>query len=290
VTEFGFFSSATDQSLPAVEFAQTVEREGFDAIFVGEHSHLPVGRHRFSDNGLTLGYERFCDPFVYLTAAAAVTNRIKLGTAVTLLTEHHPITQAKTIATLDMISNGRVVLGVGTGWHVAEMANYGVAFKDRWRYAREHVLAMREIWTKDVAEFHGEFVSFDPLMSWPKPVQRGGPPVLIGGGLDVNVLASRIIDYGDGWIPLDGNLVDLEGTLQAIREEARRAGRQIDPLNLTVGLGVRGPETVTAKRVEEVLAMGFGRVLFCLTGERAEMLSRMESYARLAEPYRGGKS
>jgi probable F420-dependent oxidoreductase len=286
VTEFGVFIGATEQSLQPVELAQLLEREGFDALFVGEHSHLPVGEHRYSGNGLTLGYEGFYDPFVFLTAAAAATQRIKLGTAVTLVTEHHPITQAKTVATLDKISNGRVVLGVGTGWHVAEMANYKIPFKDRWRYAREHILAMREIWTRDEAEFHGEFVAFEPLMSRPKPVQAGGPPVLIGGGLDPKVLARRIVDYGDGWIPLEGSLVDLEGTMAAIRAEADRAGRRIDPLNLTVGLGLRGPETVTARRIEEVRAMGFGRVIFCLDRDRGAALTQMEGYARLIAPLR----
>jgi probable F420-dependent oxidoreductase len=286
MTEFGFFLPASDLTIQPVELAQLAEREGFDAIFVGEHSHLPVGEHRFSGNGLTMGYERFYDPFVFLTAAAAVTTKLKVGTAVTLATEHHPITQAKTIATLDKISGGRVVLGVGAGWHVAEMANYGIAFKDRWRYVREHILAMREIWTKDIAKFHGEFVSFGPLQSWPKPVQPGGPPVLIGGGLDVKILAQRIVEYGDGWIPLEGKLVDLEGTLQAIREEAGRAGRRIDPLNLTIGLGTYGPDTVTAGRIEEVRAMGFGRVTFCLSGGRDQMLGQIEGYAKLVRPLR----
>jgi probable F420-dependent oxidoreductase len=284
--EFGFFIAANDYSIGPAELAQTVEREGFDAIFVGEHSHLPVGEHRFSHNGLTVGYEAFIDPFVYLTAAAAVTKRIKLGTAVTLLTEHHPITQAKTVASLDLISGGRVVLGVGTGWNVAEMANYKIQFKDRWRYAREHVLAMREIWTREVAEFHGEFFAFDPMMSRPKPVQSGGPPVLIGGGLDVNILARRILDYGDGWIPLEGSLVDFEGTMRAIRAEEARVGRRIEPLNLTVGLGLLGRDHVSLKRVEEVLAMGFGRVLFCLKGDRGQVLADVEAYGRLIEPLR----
>ena len=284
--EFGFFSATNDYSIGPIELAQAVEAAGFDAIFVGEHSHLPVGDHRYTHNGLTVGYEGFCDPFVFLTAAAAATKRIKLGTAVTLLTEHHPITQAKTVASLDMLCGGRVVLGVGTGWHEGEMANYGIKFNDRWRYAREHVLAMREIWTKDIAEFHGDFVSFGPMMSKPKPVQSGGPPVLIGGGRDVRVLAQRILDYGDGWIPLEGSLVDLEGTMQAIREEEARVGRKIEPLNLTVGLGIYGLEHVTQKRVNEVLAMGFGRVLFCLRGGRDQVLSDIEACVRMAEPFR----
>jgi probable F420-dependent oxidoreductase len=284
--DFGFFLPATDLSVQPVELARLVEQAGFASVFVGEHSHLPVGEHRFSDNGLTLGYERFYDPFVFLTAAAAVTERIRLGTAVTLVTEHHPITQAKTVATLDKISGGRVVLGVGTGWHKAEMANYRIAFKDRWAYAREHIQAMRQIWTKDEAEYHGDFVEFGPLQSWPKPVRPGGPPVLIGGGLDPRVLAQRIVDYADGWIPLDGKLVDLPGSIAAIREEADRAGRRIDPANLIVGLGLTGPQSVTPARIDEVRSMGFGEVLFCLSGSRDAMLKQVEIYGRLVAPLR----
>jgi probable F420-dependent oxidoreductase len=287
MTEFGFFAETTEGSIPPVEMAQLIEREGFDAMFVGEHSHLPVGEHRYTGNGLTEGYEGFADPFVFLTAAAAVTKRIKVGTAVTLLTEHHPITHAKTVATLDQVSNGRLVLGVGTGWNVAEMANYKIDFKSRWRYAREHILAMREIWTKDVAEFHGEFVNFDPMLSRPKPVQPGGPPVLLGGGLKPEVLARRILDYGDGWIPLDGPSVKLPETIAAIREAEASTGRKIDPLNLSVGLGLMGPHTVTPQRIEEMLALGFGRVLLVLKGGRDKALKRLEDYARLLEPYRG---
>lgn len=284
--EFGFFMGATETGVQPVEFARLAEEEGFDAIFVGEHSHFPVGDHRYTGNGLTVGYEGFYDPFVFLTAAATATTRLKVGTAVTLVTEHHPITQAKTVATLDKVSGGRLVLGVGTGWHVAEMANYGIAFADRWRYAREHVLAMREIWTKAEAEFHGEFVDFGPMLSRPKPVQPGGPPVLIGGGLKVEVLAERICTWGDGWIPLEGTLTRLEETMAAIRAEQDRTGRRIDPLNLTVGLGMRGVSVISEERVEVMRALGFGRVLFCLHGGRDEMLAQMEAHKRLVEKLR----
>jgi probable F420-dependent oxidoreductase len=287
MTEFGLFLGARDTTLQPVELGRLAEREGFESVFVGEHSHFPVGEHRYSGNGLTAGYERLYDPFVFLTTVAAVTTTLKLGTAVTLATEHHAITQAKTIATLDHLSGGRVVLGIGAGWNVAEMAGYRIAFKDRWRYVREHVLAMREIWTKDVAEFHGEFVDFGPMMSWPKPATAGGPPVLIGGGLKPETVARRFVEYCDGWIPLDGASVDIPKTLAAIRAAADAAGKRIEPLNLTVGLGLRGgPDGVTAGLIESYQAMGFGRICFALHGDRDAMLGQLETYARLKESAR----
>ena len=161
MTEFGLLLAATEHTLQPVEIALLAEREGFDALFLGEHTHLPLAAHRYSNIGDE--YKQLYDPFIALTAAAAVTERLKLGTAVTLLTEHHPITLANEIATLDRISGGRVVLGVGTGWNVAEMSHFGLAFKDRWKIARERVLAMRAIWANDEAEFHGDFVDFDPI-------------------------------------------------------------------------------------------------------------------------------
>ena len=274
MTEFGVLLAATEHTLQPVEIAQLAEAEGFDALFVGEHTHLPLAEHRYSNIGDE--YKQLYDPFIFLTAAAAVTERLVLGTAVTLLTEHHPITLANEIGTLDRISNGRVVLGIGTGWNTAEMGNFGLEFKDRWAIARERVVAMREIWTHDVAEFHGRFVDFDPIWCWPKPVQRGGPPILIGGGVDPNVIARHVVDFGDGWIPLDGGH-ELDVTMRAVTDAAARAGRVLEPLNLTVGLGLMGTDTVTEQRIEEVIAMGFGRVLFVLNhNDRDRDLAAME--------------
>ena len=284
MTEFGVLLAATEHTLQPVEIARLAESEGLDALFVGEHTHLPLAEHRYSNIGDE--YKQLYDPFIFLTAAAAVTERLVLGTAVTLLTEHHPITLANEIATLDRISNGRVVLGIGTGWNVVEMGNFGLEFTDRWAIARERVLAMREIWTSDVAEFHGRFVDFDPIWCWPKPVQSGGPPILIGGGVKPEVIARRVVDFGDGWIPLDGGH-ELDITMRAVVDAAARAGRALDPLNLTVGLGLMGAENVTAQRIEEVIAMGFGRVLFVLnTNDRDRDLAAMELYTNLVATVR----
>lgn len=281
--EFGLMLACTEDTLQPVELARFAEDRGFDALFIGEHTHLPLAPHRYGD-AISDDYKKFYDPFVTLSQAAAVTERLKLGTAVCLLTEHHPITLAKTVATLDHLSGGRVILGVGTGWNDAEMENYGIRFEERWAVAEERIRAMREIWTHDEAEFHGKYVDFDPLWCWPKPVQPGGPKILLGGGVTPEVIARRVVEFGDGWIPLDGGH-ELEAPLAAIRAEAARVGRDLASFDLTVGLGLM--TEVTEKRIREVIAMGFGRVLFVLSRQsRDEDWATLEHYDKLMRNFR----
>ena len=281
--EFGLMLASTQDTLQPVELARFAEERGFDALFMGEHTHLPTAPHRYGD-AISDDYKKFYDPFISLSLAAAVTERLKLGTAVCLLTEHHPITLAKAVATLDHTSGGRVILGVGTGWNDAEMENYGILFKERWAVAEERILAMQAIWTQDEAEFHGKYVDFDPLWCWPKPAQIGGPPILIGGGVNPELIARRVVGFGDGWIPLDGGH-DLEAPLAAIRSEAERVERPLEELDLTVGLGLMEP--VTERRIREVIEMGFGRVLFVLSRQsRDEDWATLERYDELLRPFR----
>src|SRR5262249_17783386 len=185
----------------------------------------------------------FPDPFVELTAAAAVTQELKVGTAVCLLTEHHPITLAKTVATLDRVSSGRFLFGIGGGWNVEEMANHGVEVKDRWTGTREFVLAMRAIWSSPEAEFHGKFVDFERIWSWPKPVQKGGPPVLLGVGA-TKAMPRRLIEYCNGWMPLDG-INDVVAGIASLRGEAERAGRALEDFDLSVLTGFGGFEATS---------------------------------------------
>ena len=282
MVEFGLMQASTEDTLQPVEVARFAEEQGFDAYFVGEHTHLPTAPHRYGD-AISDDYKKFYDPFVSLTLAAAVTERIKLGTGVCLLTEHHPITLAKTVATLDHVSGGRVVLGVGTGWNDAEMENYGIRFPERWAVCGERIRAMKEIWANDIAEFHGKFVEFDPLWCWPKPAQRGGPKVLIGGGVIPETIARRVVGLGDGWIPLDGGH-DLEAPMAAIREEAARSERPIESQDLTVGLGLM--TEITEQRINEVIEMGFGRVLFVLPRKgRDEDWQTLERYVELRKRF-----
>ena len=195
---YGVFIFPTDYSIRIDELARAAEERGFESLFVTEHTHIPTSRRSpFAGGGpLPKEYAHTLDPFIGLTAAAAVTQRLKLGTGICLVVEHDPIVLAKTIASLDLLSNGRFLFGIGAGWNAEEMEHHGTVFKTRFRLLRERILAMREIWTKEAAEFHGEFVNFDPIWSYPKPVQKPHPPVLLGG--ESGHTLQRIVDFCDG--------------------------------------------------------------------------------------------
>src|SRR5919109_3998317 len=177
--EFGASIFFTDYSISPTELAMALEERGLDALFVAEHSHIPVPRRTPAPGGgeLPKRYYDVMDPFVTLSAAAAVTKRLKLGTGVCLVIQRDTIQTAKLVASIDQVSNGRFLFGIGGGWNAEEMANHGTDFKTRWRLLRERILAMKEIWTKDEAEFHGEFVNFDPIHAYPKPSQKPHPPI-----------------------------------------------------------------------------------------------------------------
>ncbi|MBO0832672.1 MAG: LLM class F420-dependent oxidoreductase [Actinobacteria bacterium] len=188
------------------ELARAVEERGFDSLFCAEHTHIPVDSTR-ADGRPVRPYADTFDPFVVLAAAAAVTSRIKLGTAVCLVTERDPITLAKQVASLDVLSGGRFLFGVGAGWNRLEMANHGTDPRTRMALLADRVRAMREIWTTEEAEYHGQYVDFGPLWSWPKPLQRPHPPVLVGGNGPGT--EDRVLDFGDEWLPQSGRLADM---------------------------------------------------------------------------------
>ncbi len=264
MTAFGLFSTTTETTLQPVELATLAEAAGFESIFLGEHSHIPTSRISPFPLGGDLPdyYSHFFDPFIGLSAAAAVTSTLKLGTGVVLVPEHNPIHLAKQVACLDYISNGRLLFGIGAGWNAEEMADHGVDFKDRWKFTRESVLAMREIWTKDEAEYHGKFVSFDPLWCYPKPVQAGGPPVLMGAGS--KFVPKRIAEYCDGWTPLDG-WGDLPAGVRAIREECEKIERPFDEIQLSVmTMYDLSTPNIGIDRIGELIGMGFTRVLLAM--------------------------
>ena len=181
--EFGAYMFCTDYSIRPDELAKLLEDRGFESMWVPEHTHIPASRQTPWPGGddLPKMYWHTYDPFVALTAAAAATTTLKLGTGICLVIERDPIILAKEIASLDRLSNGRFLFGIGGGWNAEEMANHGTAYRTRWRRLREQVLAMKEIWTKDEAEFHGEFVNFDKIWSYPKPLQKPHPPIIMGG-------------------------------------------------------------------------------------------------------------
>lgn len=222
----------TDRSIDIRDLAVAVEERGFHSLYVPEHTHIPASRVTMPPDGgvdLSEDYPRSPDPWVSLTAAAVKTDRIRLGSGVALVAQHHPISLAKTVASVDALSGGRVVLGVGFGWNREEMVHHGVEYPSRRDRVREHVAAMRAIWTSDEAEFHGEFVDFDPSWSWPIPVTPGGPAVLIGGGGGPR-LFREVADWADGWMPIGGS--GLPKGLEALKVACAERGR--DPNELVI--------------------------------------------------------
>src|SRR6184192_2993368 len=195
----------TDYAMRVDDLARAVEARGFESLWFPEHTHIPTSRRSPWPGGHNLPdvYKQTLDPFVALTAAATATKRIKLATGICLVVERDPIHLAKNVASLDYLSGGRFIFGIGGGWNAEEMENHGTNFKKRWRLLRERVLAMKEIWTKEEAEFHGEFVNFDRIWSHPKPVQKPHPPILMGG--DTPKARQRVVDFCDGWMPIGIN-------------------------------------------------------------------------------------
>lgn len=269
-----------DYAIQPIELALAAEARGFESLFFPEHTHIPASRKTPWPGGgdLPKEYWHTHDPFVALGAAAAVTRKLKLGTGVCLVIERDPITLAKEVASLDTISNGRVIFGIGGGWNVEEMANHGAEYKRRWKIVREKILAMREIWTKEAAEFHGEFVNFDPIWSYPKPVQAGGPPVLLGS--QSRRVFERVADYCDGWMPIGFPKYDWADAIKQLREAEKRAGRK----NLSLSLfGAPAKEDQLRRFIE----LGFERLILPLpSAPRDTVLPLMDNYARIAAQMR----
>lgn len=215
-----------DVPLPAI-LARMAEDRGFESLWFAEHTHLPVGTRDDSGRDPGMRYRKTLDPFVAMTAAATATTMLRIGTGVCLVTQRDPIITANEVASVDLLSGGRLSFGVGAGWNRPELRNHGTDPRTRMRLMAERMHAMIEIWTHDEASFHGEFVDFDPIWSWPKPVQKPYPPIVIGG--DGPTVEDRILDYGDEWMP---NLHDETSLLDRWRRLTERAGRVI-PLTMT---------------------------------------------------------
>jgi probable F420-dependent oxidoreductase len=257
----------TDYSMGAGELAQALEARGFESIWAPEHSHIPTSRRSpFAAGGeLPKQYYDVMDPFVTLTAAAVVTNRIRLGTGVCLVTQRDPIQTAKLVASLDQVSNGRFLFGIGGGWNAEEMEDHGTVFKTRFKLMRERVEAMKAIWTEDAAEYHGELVDFGPMAAWPKPVQRPHPPVIVGGAFPHS--ARRALRYGDGWIPNASRpqYGDVTDFLPHFRQMAAEMGRGLAAVPVTVwGAGE------DYERLRRYQDQGIARVVVSLPPEPAD--------------------
>ena len=271
--KFGVAIFPTDQSIGVGELVREVEDRGFESFWVPEHTHIPVSRRSPYPGGTDLPeyYKRTFDPFVALTVAAESSSRLLLGFGIVLMVERDPITTAKAVASLDFVSGGRVIFGVGGGWNLEEMENHGTDPKLRWRLLKERVLAMREIWTREEAEFHGERVDFDPIWSWPKPVQDP-LPVYVGGNTE-NTL-KRVIAYGDGWIPNAGRS-RLVAQVPVFRRLCEESGRGHLPVTV---YGTRP----TAEAIADYEALGVDRLVFWVPSRpRDEVLRELEAVTNL---------
>jgi probable F420-dependent oxidoreductase len=221
--DFGVAIFSTDETIAPDEVARMAEERGFESIFFPEHTHIPTSRRTPYPAGepLPREYYRLFDPFVAMTAAAAATSTIKVGTGICLVAQHDPIATAKSVASIDFLSNGRVLFGVGAGWNEEEMESHGVEPGRRFGRMRESVEAMKEIWTKDEASYDGKHISFEPMNSWPKPVQKPHPPVLVAG--NGRTVYDRVLAYGDAWYP--NRLGDEEKFIARI-EKLQRLGKE----------------------------------------------------------------
>ncbi len=278
--DFGGCMFFTDYSMTPAELAIALEERGFESIWAPEHSHIPTSRRSPYPGGgdLPKPYYDALDPFVCLTQAAAVTKRLRVGTGVCLVIQRDVIQMAKEVASLDMLSGGRFLFGVGGGWNAEEMEDHGTVFKTRFKLMRERIEAMKEIWTKKETEYHGELVNFGPMFAWPKPVQKPYPPIVVGGAFPK--AAQRAITYGDGWIPLAR--ADLGAQLveqvEQFRKMAKDAGR--DPNSLSVS-AFAAPDNATL--LKQFRDARFDRAIFVLPSAKADkVLPLLDRWAGLA--------
>ena len=284
--EIGASIFFTDYSMGPTELAVALEQRGFDSLWVAEHSHMPVTRrftHPLGEAALTKEYFDVMDPFVTLSAAAAVTTRLKLATAICLVIQRDTIQTAKLVASLDQLSKGRFLFGIGCGWNAEEMEDHGTVYETRTLKMREQIEAMKEIWTKDIAEYHGEIVKFPPLQTWPKPVQKPHPPIIVGGAF--RVAARRAIRYGDGILPAapsagSGSSEEFMPRWRQMAEEASR-----DPASLSVTLGGAPEDLAVLRRNRD---LGVTRMTVRLPpGKADEILPILDRWVKLIPQVNG---
>ncbi|MBI4884111.1 MAG: TIGR03619 family F420-dependent LLM class oxidoreductase [Actinobacteria bacterium] len=280
----GLMIFPTDKGIQPVELGREAEGRGFDALWFPEHSHIPVSR-RTPWGGiegappLPEEYWRNHDQFLALAAVAATTTSLKLGTGITLVAQRDPLWLAKEVASLDVISNGRMLFGIGYGWNHEEMANHGVDIHHRRKVVREKILACKELWTKDEAEFHGDYVDFELSWSWPKPVQQPHPPIVIGAS-PTPLHFRHIIEYGDVWMPIEGRY-SIDDKWFELQQAASAAGR--DPTSLQLGVFHAKPDAAHLAHLRDLGASFVALVLPPM--DRDAALAKMEQYAPLVDEF-----
>ena len=275
--KFGVSIFMTDYALYPDVLAKEAEARGFESLWFPEHTHIPASRKSPYPGGgeLPPQYYHSLDPFVALTAAATVTEKIKLGTGIALVIERDPITLAKEVASIDYVSNGRFLFGIGGGWNREEMENHGTDPTRRWKLLRERIEAMVEIWTKDEAEYHGEFVDFDPIWSWPKPVQKPYPPIMLGNAGPGAI--SRAVRFADEWMPIGARL-DLADRINELNSKAQEAGR--GPIPVT-----NWGTAPNREAIDELAGIGVGRAIFGLpSAKEDEVIPLLDKYAEVIAP------
>ena len=275
--KIGIYIFATDYTIRIDELARAAEERGFESLFIPEHTHIPASRRSPWPGGpeLPREYWHTLDPFVALGYAAAATSTLRLGTGICLLTERDPIVNAKEAATLDLLSGGRFELAIGAGWNAEEMENHGTAFATRFRVMSERARAMKVIWAEEEPEFHGEFVDFDPIWSWPKPVQTPNPPILVGGETDYTL--RRVVEWADGWFPRGRGGFDPAEGMARLKRIADEAGRSMDTINVSL-FGV-DPNRAALDRAAEA---GVTRAILALpSNDRDDVMRRLDRHAEL---------
>ena len=274
----GVFYFPTDYGIDIRELARAAEERGFESLLLPEHTHIPKSRRTpFPGGGeLPKAYSHTHDPFVALSFAAAVTKKILLGTGICLAPQRDPIVTAKCVASLDQLSGGRFIFGIGGGWNVDEMENHGAHYKTRFKLMRERILAMKALWTQDEASFHGEMVNFDPAWSYPKPFQKPHPPILLGGSSDYTL--KRVVEFCDGWLPIATPGFNPKEAMERLRKAASAGGRNFSTLSLSV-FGAPSDKAV----LDQYRAAGIQRALLRIADvSRDEILGFLDKNAALA--------
>jgi probable F420-dependent oxidoreductase len=275
----------TADSMQPAELGPALEERGFESLWAPEHTHIPSSRKTPYPAGgpLIRPYYDIMDPFLVLNTAATVTTNLRIGTGIALITQRDPIVTAKMVSTIDHLSRGRFLFGIGNGWNQDEIENHGTDFASRHKLARERIEAMKAIWTQEEPEYHGEFVNFDKMKQWPKPHQRPHPPIIVGGAFPY--AARRAIRYGDGWIPRADRL-EKDGIgllITRFRQMATEAGR--DPASLPITI-FRVPEEI--ERLKYCEEIGIDRVVFSLPAEgRDKLMPIIDRWAELKHRMNG---
>ena len=266
--KLGVMSFNTEYTMRADRLARAVEERGFESLWLPEHTHIPIPEDGFVrsplGDELPVEYRHMSDPFAGLSAAAAVTTRLVLGTCICLINQHHPIVLAKQVSTLDHLSDGRFIFGVGAGWNVPEMQDHGVEFGDRWKQAIERIEAVKAIWTQERASFSGRYVRFGPMWQYPKPVQKPHPPVVLGT-LDTPFGREQVAKHADGWLPLTFEVSRTKHSLDDVRARMRKHGR--DDSKLAVSLLFLEEKDQTPDALKAARELGVERAILRLPVE-----------------------